>query len=147
MAATTSPRNHLWSYARSHLRAGIGILLCAGLGAGSVAETVALILRLPSVWREPPRAFGILRIHSACEPVSGRPEVLLVNPALLIHNEGHHARITVFRRPRDHCEPADHISVDYIIVLAARRMLPLAGKYLEVVAMERLGARVGFGFL
>src|SRR5678815_2390952 len=42
-------------------------------------------------------------------------QVLLIDPALLVDDEGHDAGFTILGRPRDQGEPTDHVSVDEII--------------------------------
>jgi hypothetical protein len=45
--------------------------------------------------------------------------------------------LTVFRGPGDEGKPADHVSIDHIVVFAAGRVLPLPSEYLEMVSVER----------
>src|SRR6185295_2818958 len=93
-----------------------------------------------------PQRIGIVVTHFLRRLCCIWTKVLLINASLLIDDEGHDTRLTVFRRPCDHRESADHISVDDIVVFAAGGVLPLASEYLEIVAMEGLwsGVRVGF---
>ena len=64
-----------------------------------------------------------------------RPEVLLVNDAVLAAEEGLDAAVAVSRRPGDHRVAGDHVAVDEVGVGAAWRRRPLRGEDPEVVAV------------
>ena len=65
-----------------------------------------------------------------------RTKVLLVDPAPVIHNEGHNTALAIRRGPGNEGEAGDHVSVDDITVFAAGRVFALAGKNLEKVTVE-----------
>src|SRR5262245_3203297 len=65
------------------------------------------------------------------------PEVLLIDDAVMVHHEGHHAGGAVLRGEGDHAEAADHVSVGHVVRGAAGRIRPLPGQDPVVVAVVR----------
>src|SRR5208282_5478608 len=68
------------------------------------------------------RGPGIVRIvgrHGPGDFCGLRSEVLLINPALLVHDEGHHSRVTPFSRPGDERKSRNHAAIDEVVILAA----------------------------
>src|SRR4051812_36580300 len=75
-------------------------------------------------------------------------EIFLIDAALLINNKSHHAGYSIFRRPGNEAEAENHIRVNNVIELAARRVTALAFQNFEQVAVKRLrsiiaGGRIG----
>ena len=64
----------------------------------------------------------------------GRPEVGLVDDAVLVDGEGFYAGLAIFGRPGDEAEAGDHVAVDDIVVGAAGDLGALAGQDLVLVA-------------
>src|ERR1017187_8009173 len=64
-------------------------------------------------------------------------EVLLIDLALLIDDEGHHTRVAPFGRPGDEGKSGNHAVVDDAIILAARCVFSLACQDFEIVAVIR----------
>src|SRR5215470_10358333 len=64
-------------------------------------------------------------------------EVLLIDDAVVVHDEGHHAGGAVLRGEGDHAEAADHVPVGHIVRGAAGRIRPLPGQDTVVVAVVR----------
>src|SRR5205823_2707859 len=93
-----------------------------------------------SIRRYRPGFVRIIFLHCLGNLCGSRTEVLLINAALLVHDEGHDARISVFGGPGYEGEAGDHVAVDDVIVPAARRVFALALENLEKVAVERLRA-------
>src|SRR5262249_21973939 len=70
-------------------------------------------------------------------------EILLVDQALMIDDEGHDARIAVLRRIGHQAETADHLAAHHVIRRTAGCVRPLAGQYSEVIAVIRLRRLAG----
>src|SRR5215467_13552218 len=66
-----------------------------------------------------------------------RAEVLLIDDAVVVHDEGHHAGGAVLRGEGDHAEAADHVPVGHVVRGAAGRIRPLPGQNPVVVAVVR----------
>src|SRR5215468_3786383 len=62
-------------------------------------------------------------------------EVLLIDDAVVVHDEGHHAGGAVLRGEGDHAEAADHVPVGHVVRGAAGRIRPLTGQDTVVVAV------------
>src|SRR6185436_19085500 len=77
--------------------------------------------------RHRPRRVGIVCRHRFGDLRRILPEVLLINAALLVDDEGHHAGLAVFGGPGHQREATDHVSIDYVIIFAARRVIALSG--------------------
>src|SRR4030095_9590020 len=88
-----------------------------------------------------PAGCGIEARHHVADSDRALAEVLLVDLALVAHDERHHAAFTVLRGVRDEAEAGDHAPVDDVVVRAAGRALALPGEDFEVVAA------VGVAFL
>src|SRR5438067_13592936 len=76
------------------------------------------------------------------------PEILLVDNAILIDDEGHHASFAVGHGPGDDAEAADHAAIGEVAVGAARRIGALAVEQaivVAVVAFALLDALLGVG--
>src|SRR5215471_17319253 len=65
------------------------------------------------------------------------PKVLLIDDAVVVHDEGHHAGGAVLRGEGDHAEAPDHVPVGHVVRGAAWRIRPLAGQDPVVVAVVR----------
>jgi hypothetical protein len=70
-------------------------------------------------------------------------QVLLVDRTVLVDNEGHDSRISVFGGIGENGKPTRHLSIDDVILCATLCLVSLFGQYLEVVAVERLGLIAG----
>ena len=109
------------------------------LRAGSSFHTGIVAVSLSdhywiSLYRDP-RAVGRIRGH-VLGNIKGRgPEVLLIDLALLVDDEGHYARVAPLGRPGNERKSCDHVAVDNVVVGTARRMFSLAGQDFEIVAM------------
>src|SRR5215475_13543983 len=91
-----------------------------------------------SVPRNPPGRVGIVSLHIICNLVGLLPQILLINPPLLVYDEGHDPGIAVICGPRNKGKTPDCGPIDIVVVSASRRMLALCGENFEKVAMERL---------
>ncbi len=85
-----------------------------------------------------PACVGIVLSHRGAQSDGVRPEVLLVNDAVLSAEKGFNAAVTVICRPGDHRMAGDHVAVDEVGIGAARRRWPLRGEDPEVVAVVGL---------
>src|ERR1700722_11786673 len=92
----------------------------------------------PSLLDDLPGRVGIELIHRRAESGGVRPEVLLVDDAVLAANESLDAAVAVRGRPGDHRVACDHVAVDEIGKGAARRRRPLRGEDAVVIALVRL---------
>src|SRR5262249_45211533 len=105
-----------------------------GLRARSIRPRQTLLLAgidlLPGV-------VGIERRHAGGDLRGALPEVLLVNRAVMVDDEGHHARIAVPGGPGDKREAADHLAFHHVVEHAALSGRSLSGEDLVVVAVER----------
>ena len=73
--------------------------------------------------------------HARCDLRCRTPEVLLEDDALMVHDEGHDARIAVLGRISDETEATDHLAAHHIIECAAGSLRPLSLQDLVVVAV------------
>ncbi len=80
--------------------------------------------------------------HSGCRFRRGLAQILLEQHAILVDDEGHHARVAVFRGIGDEGKSTNRFSIDDIFLRTARRFIGLPREHMEVVAME---IRVPFG--
>ena len=69
-------------------------------------------------------------------------EIALVDDAVLIDDERHHAAFAVFGGVREQCEAGDHAAVDHVVVSAAGRVRALLRQDPEVVAAIRISVHV-----
>src|SRR6185503_10564506 len=67
-----------------------------------------------------------------------RPEILLVDVAVLADDEAHHAGLAVLHRPGDDSEAADHAVVHQVAVSAARCVGALAIEQAIAIAVIAL---------
>src|SRR5215469_10218361 len=67
----------------------------------------------------------------------GLPQIFLEQHSFLVDHEGHHARVTVFRRISDEPESAGHFPIDDIALSAAARLIGLPLQHVKEVAVER----------
>src|SRR5262249_47292514 len=81
-----------------------------------------------------PRIVRVVGRHVGSALGGARTEVLLVDGAVVVDDERHHAGVAVFRRPRDEAEAADHLALHHVVLHAARRGRSLPGEDLVVVA-------------
>src|SRR6516164_1372475 len=80
-----------------------------------------------------PVRVGVEAVDRRSERGGLRPEVLLVDHAIVIDDERHHAGIAPTRRPGNQPEAANHPAVDNEIGGTPRRVRALAGQELEVI--------------
>ncbi len=79
--------------------------------------------------------------HPLGEHRRRRPEILLIDLAVLVDDERHHPGAGPVRRPRDQPEAAEHQPVRDVVVGATRGMRTLALQNMEVISM--IGLRLG----
>ena len=84
-----------------------------------------------------PLAVGVKTGHGGGDPRSLLAEVALINPALLVDDERHHAGVGPFRRPGHQRKSGNHPAIDDVVVFAARRVPALTGQDFEIVAVIR----------
>src|SRR5262249_9711642 len=90
---------------------------------------------VPGVFPPPPRATGV-KAHHFHADIRGAPaEVLLVDGPLMIDEERHQAGNAVPNGIGHEREPADHVAARHIVDFAARRVRPLPGENLIVIAL------------
>src|SRR5262249_52964642 len=75
-----------------------------------------------------PRRVRIERLHRDRELTRARSEILLKDNAVVIDEEGHHARDAVARGERDQPEAADHVPLRDVVVRALSRRRSLRGQ-------------------
>src|SRR6266852_2373100 len=66
-----------------------------------------------------------------------RPEVFLIDPALVIDDESHHAGAAPLGGPRDQSVAGDHVAVDDVAESRSRSMRTLAREDFEEVSVIR----------
>src|SRR5690348_10620727 len=79
------------------LRIGAGPVATDGWAPGSLQRAHVDL---------PPRVVGIVRRHAGGDLRGALAEILFVDRAAVVDDEGHHARIAVFGRPGDERETA-----------------------------------------
>src|SRR5262245_66481876 len=84
-----------------------------------------------------PAAVGVEGGHARRDLSGAGAEIFLVDPALVVHQERHHAGVPVFGGPGDQGEAADHLAARDIVDGAAGRARSLAGEDLVVIAVIR----------
>src|SRR5262245_21481905 len=84
-----------------------------------------------------PGLVGVEHFHGAGDGGGVRAQVLLVDDALVIDDEGHHAGHAVLRGERDEREAPDHTAVSSIVVRAVARAWALAGEDAIEIAVVR----------
>ena len=84
-----------------------------------------------------PCLIRVERRHIRSDAAGVLAQVLLINDAVIIDDEGHHARIAIRCGVSDEREAADHLAVDDIIHRAAQHFRPLRGQDLVVIAVKR----------
>src|ERR1700677_1795825 len=100
----------------------------------------------PLLLRWLPRRIGVINRHLPRQFIRVRPEVFLIDFSLLIDNEGHHSGVAPFGWPRNQPKTGDHVAVDDVSVLSARRVRPLLREDLKTIALKRcLVGRHDFG--
>src|ERR1700761_2751743 len=76
--------------------------------------------------------------HGQSQRARRLAEIFLIDGAVLADEEGHDARIPVFRGIGQNGKTARHVSVHDVIHRAAFRLISLAGEYAVVIAIEGL---------
>ncbi len=66
-----------------------------------------------------------------------RPQVLLIEHAVVAHHEAHHARVAVGDRPRDHGVAADHRAFCHVVVSATLGVGPLCFQDAGICSRDR----------
>src|SRR3984957_13705118 len=91
----------------------------------------------PSLLDDLPGRVGIELGHRRAESCGVRPEVLLVDDAVLAANKSLDAAVAVGSRPGDHGVACDHVAVDEVGKGPAGRRWSLRGQNAEVIAVVR----------
>src|SRR5258706_5128554 len=100
--------------------------------AGAIAQTQSLLAgRNPTRSGTSGRHFlpagsGIERRHLRADRGGTLAEILLVDPAVVVHDESHHAALAPLGRVRDHRETGDHPSIDDVTIASAGGALAFA---------------------
>ena len=95
---------------------------------------------VPPLLDDLPGRVGIVLGHRGSESGGVRPEVLLVNDAVLAADKSLDAAVAVGGRPGDHGVACDHVAVDEVGKGAARRRRPLRGEDAEVSSRRKAPA-------
>src|SRR6267142_4237810 len=84
------------------------------------------IVRGPTGWQLPyrgladnqplPTGHRVVSSHRAGNLRGVWPKIVLIDLALLIHDEGHHSRLSVNGRISNHREAGDHVTIDNVTV-------------------------------
>ena len=82
-----------------------------------------------------PRRDRVEAPHRPRHRVGARPEVGLVELAVVAHDEAHHPGLAVARRPGDEREARGHPALDHVAVRTARCARALRGQRAEAVAV------------
>jgi len=83
-----------------------------------------------------PSGIGIEHLHGGCRFGRGRRQILLKQHPILVVDERHHSRVTVFRRVGDKCESSDHLPIHHVVLRTTLRLFALPRQHAEVVAVE-----------
>src|SRR5215813_713745 len=84
-----------------------------------------------------PARVRVEELHPLRQRRRVRPEVLLIDDAVVIDDESHHAGGAVLRGEGDHAEAADHVPVGHVVRGAPGRIGPLPGEDPVIVAVVR----------
>src|SRR3989442_3061741 len=115
------PRSTLFPY--TTLFRSLGLVIGGGADLGDV--------------RLRPGAIRVELLHSLGEGARLRSEILLVDDAIVIDEEGHHAGGAVLRGEGHQRKPPDHAAAHDVIVLAAGGIGALSGENAVEIPVER----------
>src|SRR4029453_6388107 len=104
-------------------------------GDAADGNAPALFLRVDHF---PPGMVRIERSHARTDPLGPWTEILFVDVAVIVDDEGHDAGVAILGGKGDEAEATNHVAAHDVVHRAARRILALAGQDPEVVAVIRL---------
>src|SRR5689334_2058262 len=83
---------------------------------------------------------GLVRVephHCLCDVCRTCSEILFIDHALLVNEEGLDTGNAILGGPGNEAEPADHQPANQIVLRTSRRSWSLSSQNLEIVAMVR----------
>src|ERR1700692_1832652 len=101
-------------------------------------QNVAMALwRATSLLDRTPARIGIELSRCGCRFCRGLSQILLEQHAILIDDEGHDSRVSVFGGISDEGKSTGHFPCDQVLLRTTSRLIALSLQHVEVVAVER----------